>query len=70
MIAGIDAALRLLPKPDSILVLTDGYTPYPPAPYPTPVVFGILCGHKDASIPTPPVPPWSEEAVVWMEMED
>ncbi len=70
MIAGIDAALRLLPKPDSILVLTDGYTPYPPAPYPTPVVFGILCGHKDASIPTPPVPPWSEEAVVWIEMED
>lgn len=70
MVVGIGAALRLLPKPDSVLVLTDGYTPYPDKPYTTPVVFGILCPFRDAKIPLPPIPPWSEEAVVWIEMNE
>ena len=69
MRVGIRAALALLPKPDSVLVLTDGYTPYPSAPFTTPVVFGILCGQKSSDIPTPPIPPWHEEAVVWIVRE-
>jgi predicted metal-dependent peptidase len=64
MIVGIEAALALRPKPDTILVLTDGYTGYPPMPYKTPVVFGILKRDFNAITPLPNMPPWSKEAVV------
>lgn len=64
LIAGIEAALALRPKPDSILVLTDGYTAYPSVPYKTPVVFGILKRHENEQTPLPLMPPWSKEAVV------
>ena len=67
MTVGIRAALALHPKPDSVLVLTDGYTPYPPAPFTRPVVFGILCEYKSKDIPIPLMPPWQEDAVVWIE---
>lgn len=32
MRAGLDAAAALVPRPDVIIVLTDGHTPWPPAP--------------------------------------
>lgn len=32
MAVGIDAAAALVPRPDMIIVLTDGHTPWPPAP--------------------------------------
>ncbi len=42
MTAGILAALDLTPAPDSIPVLTDGFTRYPTRrPY-TPVIFGLF----------------------------
>ena len=63
MIGGIEAALDLQPAPDAVLVLTDGYTPYPAERYPTPVLFGIVGSGLDR-YNRPPNPPWSEDAVV------
>ena len=65
MVVGIEAALALKPKPDSVLVLTDGYTPYPAKPYRIPVVFGILLSHRQRrKPPLPNSPPWSKSAVI------
>ena len=64
MIAGIEAALNLKPSPDSILVLTDGYTPYPSVPYKTPVIFGIIKWDANYQTPVPSSPPWSKMAVI------
>jgi len=70
MIVGIEAALNLNPTPDSILVLTDGYTPYPPAPYKIPVMFGILKRDPSAVTSVPWSPPWSKMAVVDIVMAE
>lgn len=64
MVVGIKAALALKPKPDTILVLTDGYTPYPASPYKIPILFGILKANLDQNTPVPSSPPWSKSAVV------
>ncbi len=64
MIVGIEAALKLQPSPDAILVLTDGYTPYPKQPYKTPVIFGILKKDANQKTPIPNSPPWSKMAVI------
>ena len=40
--AGIEAALTLKPKPDVVIVLTDGFTPYPRRRCRVPVIFGIF----------------------------
>jgi len=63
MIVGIEAALKLRPSPDTILVLTDGYTPYPPKPYKIPVVFGIIKWQQEET-PLPEMPPWKPTSVV------
>ena len=70
MIVGIEAALKLRPSPDTILVLTDGYTPYPPKPYKIPVVFGILKNDIHQETPVPDSPPWSKTAVVGIVIKD
>lgn len=49
--AGIDAALELRPRPSVIVVLTDGYTPWPPAP---PKFASIVVGLLGLSAPQPP----------------
>lgn len=64
MIAGIEAAMQLQPRPDSILVLTDGYTPYPTKLYPVPVVFGIFNLGTQPLWSLPPNPPWTPDRVV------
>ncbi len=52
--AGIDAAARLKPRPGVIVVLTDGFTPWPrAAPGGTKVVVGLL-GDR-----APAPPPWA-----------
>ena len=67
MVAGIDAAMSLRPRPDAVIVLTDGYTPFPHQRYHIPVIFGILsaqaihCGYRPTK---PPMPPWRECDVV------
>lgn len=63
MAAGIKAAIDLQPTPDSILVLTDGLTPYPPQRFAVPVVFGIF--DLDEQVRRkPPNPPWGKDTVV------
>lgn len=64
MVAGIEAALRLRPAPDTVIVLTDGYTPFPDHLYRTPVLFGILDPRGSGEVPLPPMPPWRKENVV------
>ena len=52
--AGIAAAMRTKPKPAVVVVLTDGYTPWPhQAPKGTRVIVGLL-GDRP-----PPAPPWA-----------
>ena len=63
MRAGIAAALDLKPRPDSVLVLTDGFTPYPAHRYDVPVIFGIF-DLDGGSRRRPPTPPWGRDTVV------
>ena len=63
MTAGIRAALDLNPAPDSVLVLTDGFTRYPTRRYNTPIIFGIFDLDESARR-RPPNPPWGPDAVV------
>ncbi|GBC99779.1 hypothetical protein HRbin17_02310 [bacterium HR17] len=64
MVAGIEAALRLKPTPDAVIVLTDGYTPFPNQRYQVPVIFGIFAPNGSSAAPKPPMPPWRESDVV------
>ena len=66
MRAGIAAAEKLRPRPDVILVLTDGYTPYPAARGVVTVVFGLLLsdGGSARKPPAPPNPPFGKDSVV------
>lgn len=68
MTAGIRAAKALRPGPDTILVLTDGFTPYPTKPVDTPTVFGIILAKGSRKPSGPPSPPWPKTAVVYVEM--
>lgn len=52
---GIDAALALKPRPTIIIVLTDGYTPWPAHP-PTAAVIAVLIARGLADLP--PTPTW------------
>jgi predicted metal-dependent peptidase len=68
MIKGIEAAINLSPAPDTVLVLTDGYTPYPNERYATPVLFGII-GHDHLNTSAqPPNPPWTSDTVVFINL--
>ena len=71
MPAGIEAAKRLKPPPDAILVLTDGYTPFPDKP-PQPTEPTVLWGIwklGDKSPPKPPCPPWRARDIVEIPIE-
>lgn len=63
LLAGIHSALHLRPRPDAVLVLTDGFTPYPTETYEVPVLFGLL-GERLTPFNRPPDPPWGEDAVI------
>ncbi|MFZ8829792.1 MAG: DUF2201 family putative metallopeptidase [Armatimonadota bacterium] len=70
MIAGIEAALKLRPIPDVVIVLTDGDTPFPPKRYKVPVLFGIFDPTGDGKVPKPPMPPWREGDVVVIPLRE
>ena len=50
--AGLAAAIELRPRPDLVVVLTDGHTPWPPPPVRVRVVVGLFD-------PSGTVPPWA-----------
>lgn len=54
MVVGLDAALGLKPRPDIIVVLTDGYTPWPENRLPVPVIVGLIVQDHARSAPRPP----------------
>lgn len=53
MTVGIEAALALRPRTDVVVVLTDGFTGWPAAPPPAPVV-GVLIGRNREELPATP----------------
>jgi predicted metal-dependent peptidase len=60
--AGISAAASLRPRPSIVVVLTDGFTPWPPGPPKgLRVVVGVLA--QGGVVPTPP-PSWARTVVV------
>lgn len=63
MNVGIEAALALRPRPDAILVLTDGYTPWPLKRIDVPLLFGIFDDSQQPA-PWPPNPPWTKDMIV------
>jgi predicted metal-dependent peptidase len=64
MVAGLNAALALKPKPEAVIVLTDGHTPFPSVrPKDTAVIWAIW-QYGDGEPPKPPMPPWRTRDVV------
>jgi predicted metal-dependent peptidase len=64
MVAGLNAALALKPKPEAVIVLTDGHTPFPSVrPKDTAVIWAIW-QYGDREPPKPPMPPWRARDVV------
>lgn len=53
MRVGIDAALRLRPAPDVVVVLTDGYTPWPDSGIGARLVCGLIAA-EPGHVPDPP----------------
>ncbi len=68
MIRGIEAALELKPVPDVVVVLTDGYTPYPKKLYKTPVLFGIITKDLERTSMLPGSP-WRDDLAIKILME-
>jgi predicted metal-dependent peptidase len=57
MAVGIDAAMADRPRPDLLVVLTDGYTPWPTDAPAATVVVGMLHDGQDGLYPAPVTPP-------------
>lgn len=70
MIVGIETALKQQPAPDAVIVLTDGYTPYPQQAYRTPVLFALLVPEGILNPPLPPNPPWRKDSWVEIALSD
>jgi hypothetical protein len=54
---GLVEAERLRPRPDLVVVLTDGYTPWPEAGPPGAAVIIALLGREHGHLP--PTPEWA-----------
>jgi predicted metal-dependent peptidase len=62
--AGLAAAAALRPRPSTIIVLTDGYTPWPDSSPPgTRVVVGLLREPGESSVPGSP-PRWARTVII------
>jgi len=58
MRVGMAAADALRPRPDVVIVLTDGYTPWPDRPPAGTVVVAAMLGRERAELP--PTPQWAQ----------
>lgn len=58
---GLRAAMALRPRPSLVVVLTDGFTPWPERPPPARVVVGLL---SEPGAPPPAVPEWARAVVI------
>lgn len=64
MVAGLNHALQMKPPPEAVIVLTDGYTPFPKTrSKQTQVIWAIWSLDGDEP-PTPPCPPWRPRDIV------
>jgi predicted metal-dependent peptidase len=60
--SGITAAAALRPRPSIVIVLTDGFTPWPHArPRGVRVIVGLL---GQPGFPVPPAPPWARTILI------
>ena len=57
MRAGIATAISLRPRPDVIVIFTDGYTPWPDQPPPGAALIAAILGRQEN--PMPPSPAWA-----------
>jgi Mg-chelatase subunit ChlD len=57
MRAGLAGAAELRPRPDVIVVFTDGYTPWPSEPPPSAAVIAAILGRNGHTLP--PTPRWA-----------
>jgi predicted metal-dependent peptidase len=58
---GIAGASTLTPRPDVVIVLTDGYTPLPTIPpYGMRVVIGLICHYWNV----PETPSWARSVII------
>ena len=57
MRAGLAGAAELRPRPDLIVVFTDGYTPWPTEPPPSAAVIAAILGRHGHTMP--PTPQWA-----------
>ena len=58
---GIKGALALRPTPQTVIVLTDGFSPWPSLPAPVPVIAGVLGRRREH---LPPTPEWVQRVEV------
>lgn len=63
MSVGIAAAMEEFPRPDVVLVLTDGWTPWPSQEPASPVVVGLIGEHASAF-----APPWARTVNIEAEL--
>src|ERR1022692_817208 len=63
MTRGIDKALTLKPRPQIIIVMTDGFTPWPLQPTPVPLVIAVPPGHADVNT----MPSWAKVVKLYNE---
>ncbi|HET7070938.1 MAG TPA: VWA-like domain-containing protein [Nocardioides sp.] len=65
MRVGITTAAALRPRPDLIVVFTDGYTPWPHQPPPATTVIAAMLGRSSAQLP--PTPAWAARVECLLE---
>lgn len=60
MTVGIEAALEQRPRPDLLIVLTDGFTPWSVQAPPVPVIVGLLETDDDGAVGPAAPPSWAK----------
>lgn len=66
MRVGIEDAVKLRPRPNVVVVLTDGWTPWPDVPPSIPVVAGIItgAGYGEVTPDTFSIPEWMPSVLI------